>query len=206
MTVLTEGKHTAEFIITEVDPGIGREVVTLAANSGDLSAGTILGRKRGAVTSAAVGTNAGNGALGTVTLGAGAKEGDYKLVIVEPGSDAGKFMLEDPSGAVIGHGTVGSAFSGGGLAFTLADGSNDFVAGDTIKISVAVGTKWAPYDAAGTDGTEIARGILYDNVADSAADQNVLAIVRHTVVIEDLLTGSDASAKAALKEQTIIYR
>ena len=59
MTVLTEGKHTAEFIITEVDPGIGREVVTLAANSGDLSAGTILGRKRGAVTSAAVGTNAG---------------------------------------------------------------------------------------------------------------------------------------------------
>lgn len=36
----------------------------------------------------------------------------------------------------IGDGVVGSAFSAGGLAFTLADGATDFVAGDSFTIAV----------------------------------------------------------------------
>lgn len=91
----------------------------------------------GAATSAAFSGNTGDGAMGSVTTSAGAKVGAYKLVIIEPGSNAGKFTLTDPDGLVVGTGTVGSAFSAGGLAFTLADGATDFVSGDGFTITVA---------------------------------------------------------------------
>ncbi len=87
-------------------------------------------------TSAAQGTNVGNGTMGAVTVSAGAKQGDYTLRIVEPATNAGAFVVEDPTGVSIGHGNVASAFSAGGLAFTLADGSTDFSAGDSFTITV----------------------------------------------------------------------
>lgn len=85
---------------------------------------------------AALGTNTGDGAMGSITVTAGAKQGVYVLRIVEPGSNVGTFVVEDPDGVQIGDGVVGSAFSAGGLAFTLADGATDFVAGDSFAITV----------------------------------------------------------------------
>lgn len=87
-------------------------------------------------TSAALGTNTGNGTMGAVTVSAGAKQGDYVLTIIEPGANVGTFVVNDPDGVQIGDGVVGTAFSAGGLAFTLADGATDFVAGDSFTISV----------------------------------------------------------------------
>lgn len=86
--------------------------------------------------SAALGTNTGNGTMGTVTVSAGAKQGAYVLTITEPGANVGTFIVEDPDGIQIGDGAVASAFSAGGLAFTLADGATDFVAGDSFTITV----------------------------------------------------------------------
>lgn len=40
----TEGVHAGEFILSEVDPEISREVVTLASGQ-DLAAGAVLGQK-----------------------------------------------------------------------------------------------------------------------------------------------------------------
>lgn len=205
-TVFTEGKHTGEFLLHEGGGFISRDNVTIAAAQAALAAGTVLGRIRGAATSAAVGTNVGNGVMGAVVAGAGAKEGDYKLVIVEPAANAGAFVLEDPSGAVVGHGNVAAAFVGGGLSFTLADGATDFLAGDTFKITVAKGTKYGAYNAANTDGTEVAVGILYANVPDSAADQQAVAIVRQAEVSKNLLTGYDAAAKDQLAVSGVIVR
>lgn len=205
-TVYTEGKHTGEFIVSEGNGSISRENVTIAASAAALVAGTVLGRIRGAATSAAVGSNTGNGVMGAVTLGAGAKEGDYKLTIVEPAANAGAFVVEDPSGSVVGHGTVGVAFAAAGLSFTLADGATDFVAGDTFKITVADGTKYGAYGAANTDGTEVAYGVLYASVPDSAADQKAVAIVRLAEVNEAELTGIDTAGKAQLAARTVIVR
>jgi hypothetical protein len=89
-----------------------------------------------AATSEALGTNTGNGTMGAVTVSAGAKQGVYTLTIIEPGANVGTFIVTDPDGDQIGDGVVGSAFSAGGLAFTLADGSTDFVAGDSFAITV----------------------------------------------------------------------
>lgn len=40
----TEGKHTAEFLMSEGEGSISREQVTLAAAAGALAAGTVLGK------------------------------------------------------------------------------------------------------------------------------------------------------------------
>lgn len=83
-------------------------------------------------------TNTGNGAMGTITVSSGAKPGTYKLQIIEPAANAGTFIVTDPDGVPISaKGTVASAFSAGGLAFTLADGGTDFVAGDGFDIVVS---------------------------------------------------------------------
>lgn len=89
-------------------------------------------------TSAAWATNTGNGVMGAITVSAGAKIGVYKLAVIEPGANVGTFIVEDPDGMIVSvKGTVASAFSGGGLAFTLADGGTDFVSGDGFDITVA---------------------------------------------------------------------
>jgi hypothetical protein len=87
-------------------------------------------------TSAALGTNTGNGVMGAITVSAGAKAGTYTLTITQSATNAGAFMVEDPDGKEVGHGNVASAFSAGGLAFTLADGATDFVSGDSFTLTV----------------------------------------------------------------------
>jgi hypothetical protein len=86
---------------------------------------------------AALGTNTGNGAMGAITVSAGAKPGRYTLTFIEPGSNVGTFIVLDPDGIQIGDGVVAAAFSAGGLAFTLADGATDFVSGDSFAITVS---------------------------------------------------------------------
>lgn len=206
MTTLTEGKRTGEFLLSEGNGSISREQIVVSSTAGAMVPGTVLGRIRGAATSAAVGTNTGNGVMGAVTAGNGAKEGDYKLTIVEPAANAGAFVLEDPTGAIVGHGNVAAAFNAAGLAFTLADGATDFVAGDTFKITVAEGTEYAAYAAANTDGTEVARGVLYRGVHDLAVDQDAVMIARQAEVFEAELTGADAAGKVQLAAIGIICR
>lgn len=91
-------------------------------------------------TAAALGTNTGNGAMGAITVDENlARTGDYTLTVVEPAANAGAFTVTGPDGVQVGDGTVGVALSAGGLAFTLADGATDFVAGDSFRISVTGG-------------------------------------------------------------------
>lgn len=92
----------------------------------------------GTAVAAAVAGNTGTGTMGAVTVSAGAKAGVYRLTIIEPAADAGTFLVEDPDGIPIGSGTVAVAFSAGGLAFTLADGGTDFIAGDAFTITVTL--------------------------------------------------------------------
>jgi len=82
--------------------------------------------------------NTGNGAMSAITVADGCKVGDWQLVIVEPGANVGTFILIDPDGNLNPErGVVASAFDNGSLAFTLADGATDFVAGDGFTITVA---------------------------------------------------------------------
>lgn len=84
---------------------------------------------------AALNTNVGNGVFGAVTADAGAMLGDYQIVIIEPGSNAGIFEVFKPDGTIDGDGTVAVAYDGS-INFTLADGATDFAAGDAWTVTV----------------------------------------------------------------------
>lgn len=214
MAVMNEGIHAGEFLISEANGSQSREIVTIL-ESGKLGAGTVLGKVvvGTSATSAALGANGGNGAMGTVTVGAGAKAGTYTLTIVEPGTDAGKFVVEDPDGIPIGHGTVAVAFSAGGLAFTLADGAQDFVAGDQIRITVAAGSgKYGAVDPDAWNGLQTACAVLWDAVDATDDDVKAVAITRmaevnaSTLDFGELDENEIAAAKADLESVGIFVR
>lgn len=208
MSLLTEGKVPGDWLKGEqVDPqDFSREKITILAGSGAvraLTSGMVLAKvTKGAATAAAVAGNTGNGTMGSVTVGAAAKPGVYSLTFIEPASNAGKFVVEDPDGNVVGAGTVAVAFSAGGLGFTLADGATDFVSGDAFTITVAAGSgKWVQIDDDGLLGSEDAAGILYiDVTAPDGTDAKGVAIVRNAVVSANGITWPsdfDSTEKAA---------
>ena len=197
MAVQTEGARLGEWLKWEMDGRMSRKTVTVGA--GDLATGTVMGQiTLGAATATAFSHNtAGTGACGAVTVGAGAKAGTYKVVIIEPGTGAGKFTVEDPDGILVGIGTVASAFSGGGLGFTIADGTPDFVSGEGFDIVVAAGTGYyLALDDDATDGSAVAAGILVEAVDASTAAKEGVIIYKNARIDTRGLTWADASAGA----------
>jgi hypothetical protein len=190
---------TAGTKITAFGTGTGGTGTYTVSASQTVSSTTITAA--GAVSTAFSG-NTGNGTMGAVTLSAGAKPGTYKLAIIEPGTNVGTFIVEDPDGMIIGRGVVAAAFSAGGLAFTLADGSTDFVAGDGFDIVVGAGSgHYVAYDNTAADGTQEAAAILCYPAAISTTVQNTVAVTRLAEVKGGFLDwgGNDAAGIAAGK-------
>lgn len=214
MPVLTEEVHAGEFVLSEGNRTISREEVTVTGSAA-YKAGQVLGKiSAGTATAEANGSNTGDGAMGAVTVGGSAKEGVYTLTVVEPGTDAGDFVVEGPDGVVVGSGSVGSAFSAGGLSFTLADGSADFAAGDSFTITVVVSSeKYTDHDPAASDGSQVAAAVLYAAVDATDGDVAGVAIVRDAELVGDSLTWKSgitddekSLATAQLKSHGLILR
>jgi hypothetical protein len=215
-----EGRYKAEVVLHEANGYRSRDKGVIASGAGVLKPGTVLGKiTLGAASAAAVAGNSGNGTMGAITVGAGAKPGVYKLVFVEPATDAGAFIVEDPDGIVIGSGDVAAAFSAGGLGFTLADGSNDFAAGDAFNITVAAGSgEYVPVDAAADDGSHEAVAVLYGaneqgSIDATSASVEVVLLVRDAELNGNHLewavsqsSGQKAVHLASLAERGLIVR
>lgn len=171
---------TAGTKITALGTGLGGTGTYTVDTSQTASSTTVTAS---AAYSTAYGGNTGNGAMGAITVSAGAQAGDYKLTITSPGTNVGNFIVEGPDGKFVGQGDVAAAFSAGGLAFTLADGSTDFVAGDGFTITVAAGSgKYKPYDDDNTDGSDTARAIAYSEVDATSADVKCVVVTRQAEV------------------------
>lgn len=76
----------------------------------------------------------------------------------------------------------------------------------TVLGKITASGKYAAYSNVASDGTQTAAGVLYANAPDSAADQNVVAIVRYAEVKGDDLTGNDTPGTADLLALGIIVR
>ncbi|WJN74372.1 MULTISPECIES: head decoration protein [Burkholderia cepacia complex] len=161
--------------------------------------------------SSAAGTNTGNGAIGSLSVqGYAAKVGVYSVEF----DDATHFIVSDPAGAEVGHGTTGVAFKAGGLSFTITAGGTAFVPGDSFTITVAAGSsKYKPFDPANVDGSQIPSGILFATKDVTSADKPCAVVVRNVEVNASELvwpTGMSAAAIATalaqLKALTIIPR
>lgn len=220
MTTLTEGVYATESLISEAPGDRSREAVTVKSGS-NLKANAILGTiVSGTVASAAKsGGNTGNGTFtldGTTPLLLGAKLGVYTLRCIAAATNNGTFRLEDPDGNVLsdivmaaGAGAVAEQIKG-----ALADGATDFAVGDGFDITVsALVEKEVEYNPAGTDGSQIATGVLYGAVNATSADTRGVAYKRDCELNADIVqwkTGATTAQKAKgtsdLKRRGIILR
>lgn len=223
MTRLTMGVRDGGFILTEANGYRSREQVILRNATGAavaFAAGLLLGRITTGALSAeatAFAGNTGDGAMGAVTVDAGAQTGTYRVVITEPGANVGNFIVERPDGAIDGQGDVAAAYNGS-INFTLADGTTDFVAGDGFDVVVTAADathqdKYVPHNPAATDGSQHVAGLLFGGVTvEATSDAKAAAVVRDAEVVEADIgwnghtDDQKAAAIAALADLGIIAR
>lgn len=208
MAVLgTENNRFSHVVKEEQWPSKGwcRKAVTAnEATAKEYVIGTVLGKviSGGAATAEADSGNTGDGAMGAITVSAGAVIGDYRLVIVAAATDAGTFLVSDPNGKLVGTGTVGSAFALGGLSFTLADGAADFVVGDGFTINVTGSYKYKVAVETATDGSEVPAGVvLKDQSVAATTDTVVLMMIRGDAILDKNALVLDATFDNAAKKQ-----
>lgn len=180
MTVIaTDANRFSNVVKFEEYPELAtcRDVITYNGTAVATPVGTVLGSFIASpvgTAGAIVGT--GNGVMGTITMTSNANLvlGTYRLTIYRAVSNAGDFVLTDPNGKVVGVGQVAAAFSQGGFAFTLADGT-DFIVGDYIPIVVSGTVKYKLVEATATDGTEVARVVVIgDSVGNATTSTPVV--------------------------------
>lgn len=167
----------------------------------------------GKPTAAAVagGTNTGNGTCSAVTTtGYAPKLGNYTVEF----DSATQFVVSDPTGAEIGHGVTGTAFSGGGLNFTITAGGTAFAPADSFVVTVAAGTgKWVACTSTAVDGSQNAAGICF-GVTDASLNDTYGAIVTRQVEVNiselvwdpSMTAANQAAALVLLQAQGIIGR
>lgn len=76
----------------------------------------------------------------------------------------------------------------------------------TVLGRIAASGKYTAYNNGASDGTEVARGVLYTSVDDTATDQNAVVIVRDAEVAAAKLVGSDTPGVADLLAIGIVVR
>ena len=76
--------------------------------------------------------NTGNATIGTLSVAEGAVAGDYLVDFTA----ATAFNVYDPNGYLMRAGATGSAFSAGGVTFTITAGATPCVAGDSFTVTV----------------------------------------------------------------------
>jgi hypothetical protein len=147
----------------------------------------------------------------TTPVLAGAINGDYRVVCIEPGTNAGTFEVFDPKGVAIGKYVVGGAAFAIQIKFAIAD-ATDFVPGDafTVKVGIESGADFdfKAFDTTATDGCQNVAGILFDAVTTDGSNKKPGVVIRRDAEVRasDLVwPGSNLTAaqKAAAIEQLI---
>lgn len=203
---LNEAWHPGGFLVSQpnghrhIDRGIFTGAVRVLP-------GTVMGKKTVGTTAvaAALGTNTGNGTFGAITVGA-AQAGAYTVEF----DDATHFIVADPTGKQVGHGTTGVAYNAGGLGFTITTGGTAFAPGDSFTVTVAAGTGlWVPCTKTATDGSQIAAGISFGLVDATLNDTPGAVVVRDCEVNTSELVwdaSMDAPAKTAALAQLLALK
>lgn len=221
MTVLNESNNLRDVVRYELSQiaGFCREVVTVLQGQ-VLSRGTVIGKILYSIptTGTADEGNTGGGTVTSVTGGAKLKKGTYTIECASYTASPleASFNVTDPDGVLLPACSLG-AYSSEQINFTIADGSPNIAVGDKWTITIGDGSgyvKGIDFDA--VDGSQIAYGILYDDVDATAANVNGVAIVRDALIIAENLVypatspavtdDQKALALAALASKNIIAR
>ena len=76
----------------------------------------------------------------------------------------------------------------------------------TVMSQLTANGKWVPYDDVGTDGSEVASGVLYTAQPAGSGDVMAVMFVRDCEVLRAALTGLNANAVADLTAKGIRVR
>lgn len=115
------------------------------------------------------------------------------MTILNEGFHTGEFLLSEGNGAISRE------------QVTVTQTGTAMVSGTVVSKLTATG-KYVAYDDVGTDGSEVAAGILYNGLAAATGDIKATVIVRDAEVYGSALTGYNANAKADLATVGIIVR
>lgn len=195
---------TQDNLIAGVQHKVTETVKDILSGEGALVRGTVLGPVDVAIGAFAADVgNTGNGVGSGEALAAGgpAKVGTYTITCFSAVTNSGVFAVVDPDGINIGIAVVGTAFVGGGITFTIADGAADFIVGDFFTLVVSAGSgKLKKATLAATDGSNKVYGVLAEDVDATAADAEAVVYLTGEFN-EDALTFGTGLTKANTKEE-----
>lgn len=167
MALLTETIHAGAFIVQEGPGYYSRDQVTVAISQTLLAGSPVYNDVVAAGVTSSAAADAGNtGGSGTLTLDvttpvlAGAQNGNYRVICIEPAANAGTFEVFDPQGVALGkYNVAGAAFSNQ-IKFTISDAS-DFVAGDGFTVTVGLESLLdQQVKALPNDGSQVCSGLM----------------------------------------------
>lgn len=222
MTILTEGRHAAEFVLSEASGSRSRGKATIMAGAA-VAAATVLGMinaNAGAVTVGnPVFTGTGNGTLtkAAPAHGPGVQEGTYSIQLIEEVADAGRFQVLRPDGTIDGVALVGVAYVGQ-VRFTIADGATNFSGAAKFALDVTIAEdpaaeSYGPLDPEATNGLQNAAAIAMYAVSVTDTDRAIAIIERDAEVNanilgwpEDIEEGEKAAAITQLAARGVIGR
>jgi hypothetical protein len=206
MTDLTEKNYVGDIVRDELDNYASRRTGTIKSGAGVLKKGTLLGKFNLGTASETHAGNTGNGAMtldATTPVLVNAQVGVYTVKCTAAATNSGTFRVFDPLGDVLGDVVVGATFADQ-IKFVIADGSADFIVGDTFLVTVAAGSgKYIPAVYGALDGTGVGAAILLDDI-DATSGDVVANILTTTAQVDVNKILYDASAttdneKAALR-------
>lgn len=191
-TALYNNPPLADILLSEAPGQRSRDNVLVMQTGAAVPSGTVLTRKAGGAADFAMEQGAtGNPAVGAITVGAGAMEGVYKVLFTSETA----FKVMSPTGEQVGTGTLGTAFSAGGLGFTLAAGSTAAVAGDVglLDVDASVGDLYAP--ASGSDSQD---AVLYSHLPAATGNARAVAFTSDCEVKRSALIGLTPEGETTL--------
>lgn len=190
LSKMTYALSGAVVTCTAVQAGTGGNALTLATND---STNITLS---GATLSGGV-ANTGNATITAgPTLGVAAKSGTYKIVCTA----ATTANVFDPTGALLGTLTFGTAFSSAQIGLTITAGGTLCVAGDSFFVKVGVPTYFYKQAiASATDGSQNPCAILLDQALASGGNVTGAVAVMgefngNAIILDPSITLAQATA------------
>lgn len=198
-TALYSNPPLADFVLAEASGQRSRDNVHVRQSGAEVKSGALLVQD----TAGAVGLTMDPSATGNPTISAtSASALAVEGVYVAEFTSATDFGVKDPTGTTLGTGTLGTAFTGGGVGFTLTAGTTAAVAGDIAHLEVIpADDSYLPYTGTGT-----ATAILYSHLPATTGLTPAVAFTGDCEVKRSALTGLTAAAEDDLKKVGIKVR
>lgn len=199
-TALYSNPPLADFVLAEASGQRSRDNIHVRQSGAEVKSGSLLVQDTvGSVGFAMVDGSTGNPTLSAASASALATEGIHTVTF----TSATAFVVRDPAGVQVGAaGTLGTAFSAGGLGFTLTAGGTAAVAGDSATLDVVpADDNYLPYTGTGT-----AVAVLYSHLPAASGLKTAVAFTSDCEVKRSALTGLTAAAEDDLKKVGIKVR